>query len=181
MSLKNIRALFTAAAVSLLMISCGGEESAPDPKAPAGQGTQQESPIKRPVNKIVEKMDPDGKAMHLTATNPAGKKFEASIGDRVEIPEGFPEDVPIFTGSIPMASMSAPDGFIVTFKSDEDQQLILDFYRSKLTDAGWEIAENPMDGSPLSIDAAKDSRKVSVVVAGRKGDARVSVIVTLTN
>jgi hypothetical protein len=117
--------------------------------------------------------------MHLTATSPEGKKFNASIGDEIEIPEEFPKDVPIFPGSTPMAFLSAPDeGIIVTFKSREEQQDIFDFYQSSLADDGWEILEDSILGKRLSFDAIKDNRKVSVTVAGTKGDARVSVIVT---
>lgn len=182
MSLKTIRTLFTAAAASLLMIGCGSEESTPDPQTPAAQPAPQNLPKQPPVNKIVERMDPDGKAMHLTATNPAGKKFEASIGDEVEIPAGFPEDVPIFPGSTPMASMSSPDeGMIVTFKSGGEQQAIFDFYQSSFADAGWEILDDVTFNSQLSLDAIKDKRKVSVIVAGTKGDSRFSVIVTPEN
>ena len=186
MSLKTIRTIFTAAAASLLMIACSSEEPTPEPNAkaetPAEQPAQKAPESAKPVNKIVERMDPDGKGMHLTATNPAGKKFEASIGDEVDLPSEFPKDVPVFPGSTPMASMSSPDeGMIVTFKSTEEQQAIFDFYQSELENAGWEILEDPAFGNRLAIDALKDSRKVSVVVAGTKGDSRVSVIVTPEN
>ena len=186
MSLKTIRTLFTAAAASLLMIACSSEEPTPEPKAkaetPAEQPAQKAPKSTKPVNKIAERMDPDGKGMHLTATNPAGKKFEASIGDEVDLPSEFPKDVPVFPGSTPMASMSSPDeGMIVTFKSNEEQQAIFDFYQSELANAGWEILEDPAFGNRLAFDALKDSRKVSVVVAGTKGDSRVSIIVTPGN
>lgn len=190
MSLKTIRTLLTAAAASLLMIGCGDEQTAPDPQEPVARPAEQpaERPVRKsppepePVNKIVEEMDPDGKGMHLTATNPQGKKFKASIGDEVDIPEEFPKDVPIFPGATPMASMSAADeGIIVTFKSEEEQQDILDFYQTKLEDDGWEILKNPRFDRQLAFDAIKDNRKVSVVVAGTKGDSRVSVIVTPEN
>jgi hypothetical protein len=182
MSLKTIRTLALAAAAFLLLIGCGGEESTPDSQEPVARPIP-ETPLQRPSggrNKITEKVDPDGKGMHLTATSPEGKQFNASIGDEVEIPEEFPKDVPVFPGSTPMAFMSAPDeGVIVTFKSSEEQQDIFDFYQSSLVDSGWEILEDSMfDDQQLSFDALKDNRKVSVVVAGTKGDSRVSVIVT---
>ena len=182
MSLKTIRTLAPAAAAFLLLIGCGGEESTPDSQEPVARPIP-ETPVQRPPegrNKITEKVDPDGKGMHLTATSPEGKQFNASIGDEVDIPEEFPKDVPIFPGSTPMAFMSAPDeGVIVTFKSGEEQQDIFDFYQSSLVDGGWEILEDSMfDDQQLSFDAIKDNRKVSVVVAGTKGDSRVSVIVT---
>lgn len=188
MSLKIFRTLLTAAAASLLMSACGSEEPTPEPQAeaeaeaPVARPAPQDPATLQPPNKIVEKMDPDGKAMHLTATNPSGKKFEASIGDEVDVPKDFPKDVPVFPGSTPMASMSSPDeGMIVTFKSTDEQQAIFDFYQSGLEDAGWDILEDTTFGNRLAFDALKDGRKVSVVVAGTKGDARISVIVTPAN
>jgi hypothetical protein len=185
MSLKIIRTLTTTAAAFLLLIGCGSEESTPDPQEPAARPIRATPPEEahkeksEELNTIVETMDPDGKGMHLTATSPDGKQFNASIGDEIEIPEEFPKDVPIFPGSTPMAFLSAPDeGIIVTFKSREDQQDIFDFYQSSLADDGWEILEDSILGKRLSFDAIKDNRKVSVTVAGTKGDARVSVIVT---
>jgi len=182
MSLKTIRTLAPAAAAFLLLIGCGGEESTPDSQEPVARPIP-ETPPQEPLpgmNKITEKMDPDGKGMHLTATSPEGKQFNASIGDEVDIPEDFPKDVPVFPGSTPMAFMSSPDeGVIVTFKSSEEQQDIFDFYQSSLADDGWEILEDSMfDDQQHSFDAIKDNRRVSVVIAGTKGDSRVSVIVT---
>jgi hypothetical protein len=181
MSLKTIRTLATAAAAFLLLIGCGGEESTPDPQKPVARPVPATPPkdARTELNTIVEKVDPDGKGMHLTATSPEGKQFNASIGEEIDLPEVFPKDVPIFPGSTPMAFMSAPgEGVIVTFKSGEGQQDIFDFYQSSLADGGWAIVEDTKFTRQLSLDAIKDSRKVSVVVAGTKGDSRVSVIVT---
>jgi hypothetical protein len=169
-----------------LMSACGSEEPTPEPQAeteaPAERPALQDPATLQPPNKIVEKMDPDGKGMHLTATSAAGKKFEASIGEEVDLPKDFPEDVPVFPGSTTMASMSSPDeGMIVTFKSTDEQQAIFDFYQSGLEEAGWDVLEDTTFGNRLAFDALKDSRKVSVVVAGTKGDARVSIIVTPAN
>ncbi len=186
MPLKTIWTLATAAAAFLLLIGCGGEESTPDPQEPVARPIPA-TPPKKPTlpkmregrNTMVEKMDPDGKGMHLTATSPEGKQFNASIGDEVEIPEEFPKDVPIFPGATPMAFLSAPgEGIIVTFKSSEEQQDIFDFYQSSLADGGWEILEDTMFTNQLTLEAIKDNRKVSVIVAGTKGDSRVSIIVT---
>jgi len=182
MSLKVIRTLVTAAAAFLLLIGCGNEESTPDSEEPAARSAPTARRGPQEANKIVEEMDPDGKGMQLTATDQEGKKFKASIGDEIEMPDEFPKDVPIFPGATPMASMSAPDeGIVVTFKSDKDQQDILDFYRSSLSDDGWEILDEPLFGQPLSFEAIKESRKVSVMVGGTQGDSRVSVIVTPEN
>ena len=100
MSLKTIRTLAIATAAFLLLIGCGGEESTPDQQEPVAQPIPATPPEEIPEgrNKIVERTHPDGKGMNLTAVSPEGKKFNASIGDEVDIHEDFPKDVPIFTG-----------------------------------------------------------------------------------
>jgi hypothetical protein len=182
MPLKIIRTLATVAAATGLLLGCGSEESTPGTQESVARRIPEARPEVPPRNKIVERMHPDGKGMHLTATDPEGKQFTASIGDKIEIPEEFPKDVPIFPGSTPMAFLYAPDeGIIVTFKSVEAQQDIFDYYQSKLADDGWEFLEDTMHGSRHSFEAIKEGRKISINVAGTKGDARVSVIVTDEN
>jgi nitrous oxide reductase accessory protein NosL len=182
MSLKTIRTLFAAAAASLLMIGCGSEESTPEPPAPATQPAPDTAATPEQESGIIEKMDPDGKGMHITATKPDGKKFEASIGEQVDMPDEFPKDVPVFPGSTPMASMYSPDdGILVTFKSPEEQQAIFDFYQSSLTNDGWDVRDAEGYVDQLSLEARKENRTVTVTVGGRTGDSRVSVIVTTEN
>ncbi len=182
MPLKIVRTLATVTAASVLLIGCGSEESTPDSQKPAARTIPEAPPEPGARTTIVEEIHPDGKGMHLTATDQGGREIKASNGDEIELPDEFPKDVPIFPGSTPMAFLFAPDeGIIVTFKSGEEQQDIFNFYQSKLADDGWEIVEDKMHGSRLSFEAIKEKRKVSVVVAGTKGDSRVSVIVTHEN
>jgi len=180
MLLKITRLLATAAATSLLLVGCSDEASTPESQDPVARPAPKKQAVKPPPrNTIVETIDPDGKSMHLTATDPKGKEITASIGDEIDLPEQFPKDVPIFPGSTPMAFLFSPgEGIIVTFKSVEEQQDIFDFYRDKLKGDGWEIVKNPELGRQLAFDAIKGDRRVSVVVAGTKGDSRISVIVT---
>ncbi len=178
MPLTSFRMLLIAAATSVVLSGCGAEESTPDSQEPVAPETPAQQAAPGVQNEIVERMDPDGKGMHLTAKSPAGKQFEASIGEHVEIPDEYPGDVPVFPGSTPMASMSSPDeGIIVTFKSSGGQMEIFGFYKSSLAESGWILGEETMFGNVLSLEAAKDSRTVSVVVTGTEGDARISVIV----
>lgn len=183
MLLKITRLLATAAAASLLLVGCGDEESTSESQDPVARPAPKKQAVKPPPrNTIVEKLAPDGKSMHLTATDPKGKEITASIGDEIDLPEQFPKDVPIFPDSTPMAFLFSPgEGIIVTFKSVEKQQDIFDFYESSLTDDGWEILENQTQSTKLSFEAIKEGRKVAVTVTGKKGDSRVSVIVTPEN
>lgn len=182
MPLKIIRTLATAAAAIVMLIGCGSEESTSDPQEPAARPIPETRPGRGKPNTIVEEVDPDGKGMHLTATDPGGQQIRASIGDEIDLPEEFPKDVPIFPGSTPMAFLFAPnEGIIVTFKSAEEQQDIFDYYQSTLADDGWEILEEKTEEGRLSFEAIKQDRKVTITVTGKQGDSRVSVIVTSEN
>jgi hypothetical protein len=182
MPLKIIRTLATAAAAIVMLIGCGSEESTPDSQKPAARPIPETRPERGAKNKIVETIDSDGKGIHLTAINEGGQEIRASIGDEIDLPEEFPKDVPIFPGSTPMAFLFAPnEGIIVTFKSPEEQQEIFDYYQSTLTDDGWEILEEKTEEGRISFEAIKQDRKVSIAVAGKQGDSRVSVIVTSEN
>ncbi len=179
MPLKIIRTLATVAATIVMLIGCGSEESTSDSQKPDARPIPETRPARGAPNTIVETTDSDGKGMHLTATDPGGQEIKASIGDEIDLPEEFPKDVPIFPGSTPMAFLFSPDeGIIVTFKSTEEQQEIYDFYESTLTDDGWEILGEKTEEGRISFEAIKQDRKVTVAVAGTKGDSRVSVIVT---
>ena len=179
MALKIIRALATAAAAIVMLTGCGSEESTPDSQKADARPIPETRPGRTEKNTIIETIDSDGKGMHLTATDQGGQEIKASIGDEIDIPEEFPKDVPIFPGSTPMAFLFSPnEGIIVTFKSTEEQQEIYDYYQSTLTDDGWEILGEKTEEGRISFEAIKQDRKVAVIVAGTKGDSRVSVIVT---
>jgi len=180
MSLKTIRTFFSAAAALLLLIGCGGEESKQEPPKAAEQPAAAEAPKgAEGNNNIVEDMSPDGKAMHITATQQDGKKFQAGIGEEVEIPEQFPKDIPVYPDSKPMAFLYSPDeGVLVTFKTTDDQQAVYDYYQTSLAKDGWDVQPTDSSNNQLAFEANKGNRKVSITVGGRTGDSRVSVIVT---
>ena len=84
MSLKVIRTLVTAAAAFLLLIGCGSEESTPDSEEPAARSAPTTRRGPQETNKIVEKMDPDGKARSVEPfvirTRPCGEVPERRSG-----------------------------------------------------------------------------------------------------
>lgn len=171
-----------AAILALALVGCGSDEpAAPPAPAPTAATSPKPPPPppEIPTNLSVDKKDAAGNPVAFSGTDPSGKSFEASIGEDVTIPASFPDDVPTFPTATPLASMSAAgEGAMVTFKSSDGQEEIYDFYQGELSANGWSIDSEKSFGGQRSLDATKDSRKVTVSITGTQGDSRISVIVT---
>ena len=194
MPLTTVRIPLAIAAASLLLFSCGGEETPDPPKAaedaapttdrtPPEPARQPDPPAKAPQesesDRIEKSLDPDGKSVSLKGTDGAGRPFSARIGENVEIPDHFPKDVPVFPNALPLATMTAEGhGTFVSFSTQESQEAIHDYYLNELAAQGWTIGEENSFRGQLSITATKDIRKAVVTIAGTEGDSRVSVVVT---
>jgi hypothetical protein len=181
------------AAASVLLLACGGEETADPPKAeleaapasnPAPEPPQQPAPDPNEAPprhmRVTEKeMTPDGETLSLKGNDPKFGDFEARIGKDVEMLDDYPEDVPILPGGTLMATMAAEGhGSFINFKSEEPQEDIYNYYVEQLTEKGWTVDTNNTFRGQLSITSTKDVRKVVVNIAGTEGDARVSIIIT---
>jgi hypothetical protein len=185
MSLRIAR-IFTATAVGVLLLACGGDDARehPEPATPPLAETQlsdSESTRSKSDGRshLIEKKSPDGKGMYLLGIDASGVEFEASIGENAAIPKDFPTDVPVLPGAEPMAALSAGgSGVVVTLKSSEEQSTIRDFYLSELPKNGWTIQAERSVGGQLVIEATQGSRRASVTIAGTSGDSRLSIILS---
>ncbi len=182
------RSLAGAALTTALLLACGGDESAtpPAPKAPEANPPAKAVPSEpkettpRMRNKVeIHETDAEGNPVRLSGVDSQGGSFQASIGEDVEIPASFPSELLVFPEASPMAAMTADrEGTIVTFRSEATQTKIYEFYKGQLSKDGWSIESEKSLGGQLSIEAIKAGTKVSVTIAGTRGDSRISVIVT---
>jgi hypothetical protein len=175
------------AASLLFIVACGSDETPASTPASTQAPTEvvadepagKPAPPEIPSNLKVEERDADGNPVRFSGTDGMGNEFEASIGEDAKVPSSFPKDVPLYPGAQPMAAMSAgSEGTMVTFKTDESQQDIFDFYTKQLAEQGWEVSDGESFGGQLGLEGLKGSRKTTVSISGTKGDSRISVIVT---
>jgi len=199
MPLTTVRTPLAIATASMLLLACGGEETPDSPKAameatavtdPAAEPAPQSKPVPQPapapnkedksgVNWIKKEMDPEAETLDLKGTDASGRAFHAKVGGDVEVPDDFPEDVPILPNSSPMAMMTAEGhGSFVSFKTQDSQKAVYDYYIEQLAEAGWMLEIEDSFSGQLSITSRKDVRKIVVTVGGTEGDTRVSVVVT---
>ena len=65
-----------------------------------------------------------------------------TAGGEVAMPEDFPQDVPVFENAKPFHVQKLPqDARSVIFKADGQTKEIYDFYHSKMSAQGWNVAQ----------------------------------------
>ena len=108
-----------------------------------------------------------GDKVEYTVDGTDGKKVAWSGGAAgVDLPEGFPKDVPLYPGATNTVSVKEGKSTSVVLKSNDESKKVRDFYASKLKENGWtiETAADIEQGSMFS--AKKDKRRLSVVMSG---------------
>lgn len=185
-TIASLRTLAAAALTAALALACGGEEKSgpatqpkPEAAAQAKAAPAAPAPTKPRMHGKVEinETDEHGNPLRMSGVDAQGGAFQAGFGPDVQIPDSFPADLLVFPESSPMAAMTADrEGTIVTFQSEAPQTEIYEFYKSQLENGGWSIASEKSLGGQLMIEALKAGQKVSVTIAGTRGDSRISVI-----
>jgi hypothetical protein len=113
--------------------------------------------------------------------NETGETF--SFGEGADLPEEFPNDVPLYQPSTVLASSSSNNNqdFTVSLQTSDDFDTVADFYDDEIESEGWEVDDNASfsgDGQTVTITANKDGRRLSVVVFQFETE-EVSVTITV--
>ncbi len=108
-----------------------------------------------------------------------GGAIEGRFGEDVSLPEGFPDDVPIYPGATVVGSMQAAEsGRMVTLRTADAPDRVQDFYRERLAGGGWEIASEMNFGGQRMLTAEKDDRVAAVQVGTAEDGTRVVLTVS---
>jgi hypothetical protein len=111
---------------------------------------------------------------NVTITGKDGQKVTVS-GQEGKLPEGLPSDFPNYEGTIKSSgAMEANEGSTFTYSiaTPDDVQKVVDFYKSKLTSAGWTITASTTNTSNGEVSGA--------VMAERGANKEEGVIVSVT-
>lgn len=183
------------ACAALALTGCGGQETADDA---AERTIEQEAA--RQGSQVDVDIDTDAETMAIEGTNEDGEQFSMNIsgagdgeftfesgsqqvvaGGRVELPAGFPEDVPVAPGTqLQMASADAGEGtFAVTGMTTDSLTEAAAFYDAQAQANGWTLATNVDTGDQMKIrNYEKDGRTFGVVLVNQ--EERTSVQLTVT-
>jgi hypothetical protein len=86
----------------------------------------------------------EGEGVRISGEEEGVGAFSGQFGENARIPDGFPEDVPVYPDAKVMGGMAAGGGGMVTLQSEDDPDEVVDFYREKLVEEGWSLGP-PMD------------------------------------
>jgi hypothetical protein len=148
MALKPIILLVCAAT---LVFACGGDEETV--AIEGGEIT----------------IEAEGEGVRISGEQEGVGAISGQFGEKAEIPDGFPEDLPIYPGSEVVAGMLAGAGGMVTLQSGDDLEKVTAFYREKLVEEGWTLGPEMDMGAQRVLPIQKEGQNGAVQIS-REGD-----------
>jgi hypothetical protein len=148
MALRPIILLVCAATLAL---ACGGDEETVEIEG--GEIT----------------IEAEGEGARISGEQEGFGAFSGEFGEEAEIPDGFPEDIPIYPDSEVVAGMLAGAGGMVTLHTGDDIETVSAFYREKLVEEGWTLGPE-MDIGPQRVLPMQKEGQNGAVQISRDGD-----------
>jgi hypothetical protein len=118
----------------------------------------------------------DGEDVHVTARD---GQFEGRFGESAELPEGFPDDVPIPDGARVVGAMTSKEpgaeGTLVSIQSDDSTDSLLKAFRAGMDANGWTVDQEMNTMGQRMLQASKGGRSLVVQVMERDGGSHAMV------
>lgn len=107
------------------------------------------------------------------------KEGKVQIGTN-KLPEGFPDDIPVYKDAKITSSLKAEDGYSLTMNTEGDElQVIADYYKSELEKEGWKsvmAANSGLTGQAhVSLQYEKGARQITITITGDGKGTAVSM------
>lgn len=118
----------------------------------------------------------DGAQETMIFSGKGEEKFEMKTGEGVELPENFPQDVPLYPDATIVASMASQEGVMVSCQSPADPAEVVVFYKEKLSGQGWTVEAEMNMGPQRMISFAKADRHVTVTATSDAGKTQISLL-----
>lgn len=116
-----------------------------------------------------------GGSTEITVTGENGETVRvAGGGGSVALPEGFPQDVPIYPAAKVTTSGKTPETMSVVLATTDPAKKVLDFYNEKLKANTWNIQATVNTEEGGMVTAAKGKSTCSVHVG--RGDGQTTVV-----
>ncbi len=166
------RVALLGALLLVLGSGCGDSEPAPATPEPApGSKAAPAPPGGSPI----------GRAAPAPTPEPSDRSDpRVQIGEAGTLPEGFPEDLPIYPAARPTRWVAGEGaGAVAVFESDGDPGAVYEFFTAELPGAGWEIESHTASAVHWTVVAGKSGRtaRISIVAAPEGGGAQFGVAV----
>ena len=101
----------------------------------------------------------------------------AASEDGVEIPEGFPGDVPIYEGAKTVASLKMGDSFQLSLQSKDARSKVVETYKEKMKAEDWELETSMAVGEGDMLHYKKGERRVMLTFTDQDGVTGIALMV----
>jgi len=123
----------------------------------------------------------EGEGVRISGEKEGVGAISGQFGENAEIPDGFPEDVPIYPDAKVVGSMLAGGGGMVTLQTGDDPGEVTAFYRENLVKEGWSIASEMDLGGQHLLAVEKGGRNGAVQISREGSDTNILVTIGMGN
>ena len=149
--------------VSVLMIGCSCSEEAGEKVAE--KAIEAQTGHKADIDVDKESMTIKTKDGEMTMTS----------GKAAKIPDNFPEDVPMYEGYALEMAMEVPEGYSLSFTTEDGVSKVSEWYLNEMIDKGW-TKEASMDmGNQKMLVFKKGERGVNLVISPESDKTRIAL------
>ncbi len=111
-----------------------------------------------------------------------GTKTE--VGEDIDLPDGFPSDVPVYDDATIVAASTQGDTYYVTMTSTDAYDTIKTYYETEVPQEGWTVDNSSslnIAGKTTTLIATQDTRELVVgVFEFDEEDEELGVTISLT-
>ncbi len=102
---------------------------------------------------------------------------DSRLSGKLELPAGFPGDVPLYPGASLTWANSDEAGSLVSFSTADDLDTVAKYFQKEFAAQGW-LAEASDQPGGRTILAVKGNREATVLIAGEGDMTHIDVILT---
>ncbi|MBI3950017.1 MAG: hypothetical protein HY314_06140 [Acidobacteria bacterium] len=118
-----------------------------------------------------------GEGAKVKIESEAGEKAHIEVGESgVSLPKDLPADMPIYPGSSVVSSATLGENArLVSLKTNDGVEKVMDFYDAKLKDNGWEIQTRVSTQQGNLLQAKKEARHLTVGITRQDKDTMINL------
>jgi hypothetical protein len=121
----------------------------------------------------------DAEEFEMAINEPSGQTANIRVSDQgVDIPAGWPDDVPVLTEAKVVAATTTTSGQMMAMESGQPPKSVFAFYLEQLAASGWEIKIKTETTESILISAIKGERSANVMSSKDDGKTVVNVMVS---
>lgn len=107
-----------------------------------------------------------------------GEGGEATVGEGATLPDGFPEEVPVYDGDI-TTSLKTTDAYTVGIDTSDSPSEVFDWYKDALSTEGWTIKQEIKTDTGANI-GAENADWTLVISAGGGDGEKTTLVISVT-